>query len=229
MRDGQTLLIDADDTLWENGVYFVRATEAFLDLLAGFGHAREATRRCLDDHERQRVHVTGYGVTPFGGSLHATAARLLDGAGVPREARERIDAIIAALMSHPVELLPGVGETLEALGVRHRLILVTKGREQEQRRKIEASGLVPRFHAVEILPRKDQPAYEGLVARHGADKAHTWMIGNSPRSDVNPAVAAGLGAVHIPHPVTWALEEEPLARSDRLLVLNSFLELRAHF
>ena len=56
------------------------------------------------------------------------------------------------------------------------------------------------------------------------------MVGNSPRSDINPALAAGLNAVLIPHEHTWRLEKEEIVQVDgRLLTLRAFGELRAHF
>jgi putative hydrolase of the HAD superfamily len=58
------------------------------------------------------------------------------------------------------------------------------------------------------------------------------MVGNSPKSDINPALAAGLHAVFIPHGDTWILEHEDLATApapQRLLVVERFADLRAHF
>ena len=60
--------------------------------------------------------------------------------------------------------------------------------------------------------------------------ADTWMIGNSPKSDVNPALEAGLNAVFVPHEHTWILEKQDLQPGKgRLLVLEKFEDLRERF
>src|SRR5690606_6643758 len=103
----------------------------------------------------------------------------------------------------------------------HTLYLLTKGHEVEQRPKIERSGLESRFEAVIITPEKTPATYQETVDRLDIDPSKTWMIGNSPRSDINPALAAGLNAVYIPHPRTWHLEVEQLVpppSSDRHLL-----------
>ena len=108
----------------------------------------------------------------------------------------------------PPNILDGVIETLDYLAERHRLILFTKGEPAEQAAKVERSGLQIHFDAIEIVPEKDVATYRALVNRHHVVKSHGWMVGNSPRSDINPALEAGFNAVFIPHPATWALEHE---------------------
>jgi putative hydrolase of the HAD superfamily len=56
------------------------------------------------------------------------------------------------------------------------------------------------------------------------------MVGNSPRSDINPALQAGLNAVFVPHPATWILEHEELeSGTGKLILISSFRDLRSHF
>jgi putative hydrolase of the HAD superfamily len=122
-----------------------------------------------------------------------------------------------------------VQETLGYLSERHDLTLFTKGHAEEQRLKVDRSGLAGHFDRVVVTPEKDEAAYRRLLLRHGLEPERTWMIGNSPRSDVNPALAVGLRAVFIPHPRTWSLEVEELVESDRLVTIDSFAELRGLF
>ena len=80
------------------------------------------------------------------------------------------------------------------------------------------------------MREKDAEAYANLARERGLDRVRTWMVGNSPKSDINPALAAGLNAVYVPHPRTWGLEcEEIQSVNSRLLVLKNFVELRQHF
>jgi putative hydrolase of the HAD superfamily len=227
----QTLFIDADDTLWENNIYFERAIASFISYLDHRVHSPEEVRERLNDCERVTIAKHGYGVKSFRRSLIACFEQLSDGP-VTAEKHERIVSFTNAIASQEIELLAGVEETLRELGGRHRLILVTKGNPDEQHDKVERSGLRDLFAAVEVPHEKTSAMYSELASRHGCDPANTWMIGNSPRSDINPALAAGLGAVFIPHDFTWVLEHEvveapPAGRT--LLELSRFADLLQHF
>jgi putative hydrolase of the HAD superfamily len=227
--DRQTLVFDADDTLWENNVLFERVIDSYLDWLAHPTLDRAATRALLDDVERANVGVHGYGTTSFLRSLHDCFERLSERPATPTEARE-IEELAAALVFDEVELMPGVAETLSDLGARHDLLLLTKGQPTEQQRKIDASNLAHHFASVHIVPEKRVDTYRALVSELDLRATATWMIGNSPRSDILPARAAGLGAVFIPNPHTWVLEEDELDHTDDgVLHLRHFRELVRHF
>ena len=222
----QTLVFDADDTLWENNVRFERVVQSYLDWLAHPTLDRAATRAVLDDVERANVGVHGYGSASFLRSLHDCFERLRER---PASAAERaeITELAAALVHHEVELMPGVADTLSELGTRHDLLLLTKGAVDEQQRKIDASNLGRHFRSTHIVAEKREPTYRTLVAEQGLVPASTWMIGNSPASDIVPARAAGLGAVFIPNDHTWVLEHEEVPED--VLVLRRFPELLEHF
>jgi putative hydrolase of the HAD superfamily len=228
-RPRQTLVFDADDTLWENNVLFERVIDAYLDWLAHPTLDRAATRAVLDEVERANVAVHGYGSRSFLRSLHDCFERLSERPATQAQARE-IERLAAALAFHEVELVPGVAETLSVLGSRHDLLLLTKGDQAEQQRKIDASNLANHFRSLHIVAEKDASTYRTLVAEQGLAPSGTWMIGNSPRSDILPARAAGLGAVFIPNPHTWVLEEEAIDPADGgVLHLTAFPELVEHF
>ena len=228
-RARQTLVFDADDTLWENNVLFERVIDAYLDWLAHPTLDRAATRAVLDEVERANVGVHGYGTASFLRSLHDCFERLSERPATPGEARE-IEELAAALVLDEVELVPGVAETLAELGSRHELLLLTKGEPAEQQKKIDASGLADHFRSVHIVAEKRVATYHELVAEQRLEASATWMIGNSPRSDILPARAAGLGAVFIPNPHTWVLEVDELdPGDDGVLHLATFPELTEHF
>ncbi len=227
--DRQTLVFDADDTLWENNVLFERVIDAYLDWLAHPTLDRAGTRAVLDEVERANVGVHGYGTASFLRSLQDCFERLNER---PADAAEalHITELAAALVNHEVELVPGVAETLAELGTRHDLLLLTKGDQTEQQRKIDASNLAHHFRSTHIVAEKHVAAYEELVVEQGLVPATTWMIGNSPRSDILPARAAGLGAVFIPNRYTWVLEHDELDPDDHgVLHLRRFPELVEHF
>ena len=228
----QTLLIDADDTLWENNIYFERAIAAFISYLDHRVHTPEEVREHLNAVERSTIAERGYGLNSFRHSL-VTCFEQLSSSPVTPERHERIVSFAQSIADQEIELLPSVALTLADLARRHRLIMVTKGNHDEQHDKLVRSGLAHLFSEVEVLPEKHTEAYNALASRHGCEAASTWMIGNSPRSDINPALAAGLHAVFIPHDFTWVLEHEtvdqPPHQGQILLELASFADLSTHF
>jgi putative hydrolase of the HAD superfamily len=223
----QTLLFDADDTLWENNIYFERAITSFISYLDHRVHTPQEVREHLNSVERATIAASGYGLKSFRQSL-VKCFEQLTASPISDEKHERIVNFANSIAEQEIELLAGVGETLPKLASRHRCILVTKGDPGEQTDKLHRSGLSDHFAAVEVLPEKHPDAYQSLSRQHGCDAATTWMIGNSPRSDINPALAAGLHAIFIPHDFTWVLEHEivdPPPSGQHLLELASFAEL----
>jgi putative hydrolase of the HAD superfamily len=231
IQPSQTLLIDADDTLWENNIYFERAIVRFISFLNHHEFSPERVREVLNDVERECVVKHGYGLHSFSHALVDTFERLSVRPVTP-ELHAQITSFAHTVSDHPIELLPEVTQTLQYLSIRHRLILVTKGAVEEQTGKIERSGLKEYFAATEIVAEKDSAAYRALVEKHSLAHDLTWMIGNSPKSDINPALAAGLHAVFVPHGDTWILEHEEVnaaPEGQRLLIVGRFAELREHF
>ncbi len=228
-RHGCTLFVDADDTLWESNVYFEAVVHTYCGLLEARGIAPDVAREALLAIERVRTKTHGYGIDNFRASLRA-ACRQLVGDACEDDIRE-IDACCEGIRSQPMALLPEVDATLAQLASRHRLIMLTKGDPRDQHDKIERSGLARWFTALEVVKEKDPAAYALAIAHHDADPRTSWMIGNSPRSDVAPALAVGLGAVFIPHPATWVLELDPLPDGphERLIVIDRFSRLTEHF
>ena len=224
-----TLLIDADDTLWENNVFFEKTIDDFITNLEHLGYTREYIRHILNETERRNIRQHGYGVRSFGRSLEDTYLKLA-GNAARRELVQEIERMVAELERTPPQILEGVPETLAYLAKHHRLIMVTKGEAAEQAGKVARSGLQSYFDAIEIVTEKGADTYERLIGSFKIVKAHGWMVGNSPRSDINPALQSGLNAVFIPHPNTWHMEHAELeSGAGRLLILATFRELRAHF
>ncbi len=227
----QTLLIDADDTLWANNVYFEQAIASFISFLNHQQYTREEVRAVLNEVERECIISHGYGLHSFAHALVNTFERLSLEPITPA-LHETIHGFAHAIAEHPMEMFEDVPETLDYLAGRHHLILLTKGNFTEQSAKIERSGLKKYFSAVEIVPEKDPPAYNSVVEKYALVKDVTWMVGNSPKSDINPALSIGLNAVFVPHDMTWILEQGELdagSANGKLLVVNRFADLRLHF
>jgi putative hydrolase of the HAD superfamily len=227
----ETLLIDADDTLWENNIYFERAIAAFISFLNHRDFTPEQVRVVLNEVERESIVTHGYGLHSFAHALADTFERLSREPLTP-ELHASINRFCHQIAEHPVEILAGVPETLDYLQQRHPLILMTKGNFAEQTSKIERSGLKAFFSAIEIVAEKDACTYTSILSKYALPDDRTWMVGNSPKSDINPALAAGLNAVFVPHGNTWILEHAEIrkpAPPTRLIVVETFAQLCDHF
>jgi len=227
----QTLLIDADDTLWENNIYFERAIAKFISFLDHKEHTAQEVRLVLNDVERANIVTHGYGLHSFAHALVGTFERLSVDPVTP-EMHARIHGFAHEIAEHPVEIIAGVPETLGYLGKKHHLIMMTKGNFTEQTGKIERSGLKAYFSAVEVVPEKDVATYRGIISKYGLPRDSSWMVGNSPKSDINPAIAAGINAVFVPHDNTWILEHEEVTHEtdgQTLLQVERFSDLQRHF
>jgi len=224
MSTTRTLLIDADDTLWENNIYFERVAGEFFNRLTARGVPEAQAQTTLWQTEQRNIKITGYGSRAFCASLHETAREL----GVA-DLEPWIQICERQIFQHPIELMPGVAETLPFLRDHNRLIVVTKGSPDEQLGKLSRSGLEHFFHATAVVFEKDVATYRQIIAEHKLVPAQTWMIGNSPRSDINPAQAAGLGTVFIPYHTTWQHELEEIAPNGGTIMLESFAQLADHF
>ena len=227
----QTLLIDADDTLWENNIYFERAIARFIEFLNHHEFTPEQVREVLNDVERECIVKHGYGLQSFAHALVDTFEKLSP-APVTPELHRQVLSFTRQIENHAIEFLPEVPETLEYLSKKHRLVLVTKGAQVEQSGKVERSGVQAYFVATEIVPEKKPEVYAQLADKYECDHTCTWMIGNSPKSDINPALAAGMNAVFVPHGDTWILEHEEVnaaPEGQKLLIVGRFAELREHF
>ncbi|MEJ7837672.1 MAG: HAD family hydrolase [Thermomicrobiales bacterium] len=229
----QHLIFDADDTLWENNRYFETAFSDFVTFLNHEHLGHQDIRDVLDAFQKDNRHHLGYGSRSFATSLRHTFQHVKN--------VESNDPILdeaqqfgLRILDLEMEPIPGVEETLTLLQPHHDLILLTKGDSEEQRAKIDRSGIEHFFDDTIVVTEKTATTYHETVAAKQLNPLDTWMIGNSPRSDINPALNAGINAVFIPHELTWHLEIEEIStlaehRPGTLLQLVYFRELLAHF
>ena len=222
-----TVGFDGDDTLWHNESLFSMTQERFRALLAEEADPRDLDARLLAT-ERRNLEIFGYGIKGFVLSMIETAVEVTEDR-VPGHDIRRILEFGKEMLRHPVELLDGVAETVDALSGRHDLILITKGDLFDQESKIARSGLAPCFRAIEIVSEKDPETYRRVLARHGVDPQRFVMVGNSVRSDVLPVLALGGRAIHVPYHVTWAHEQadppaEGYLRTDRIAAVPPLVD-----
>ena len=201
-----TIGFDADDTLWQNESFFRLTQDRFTQLLANYVEAEHLHTQLLAA-ERRNLGQYGFGVKGFTLSMIETAIQITEGR-VPSLVIAEIMAAGREMLAHPIELLPHARAAVKTLAARYRVVLITKGDLLDQERKLAQSGLGDSFSAVEIISHKSVASYRHIFARHGNGAEAGLMAGNSLKSDVLPMLAAGGWAVHVPHDLTWALEDD---------------------
>jgi putative hydrolase of the HAD superfamily len=197
--------LDADDTLWHNESYFAEAQATFVEILEPWTPDGADVLALHDATERRNLELFGYGIKGFTLSMVETALQVSD----ERVSTAAISAIVdlgKRMLAHPVELLEGVPEAVEALGRAHRLVLITKGDLIHQEQKVARSGLADRFERVEIVSEKDPATYSAVLGRADVAPPRFLMVGNSIRSDILPVLELGGHAVHVPYEITWSHE-----------------------
>ena len=223
------LLCDADDTLWENNIYFEEAIREFIEYVDHPSLNPAEVREALDRVEVRNIKLHGYGAENFARNLVECYAGLR-GRPASDPERRRLARMTERIVNAPIEPIPGVPETLAELLRRYRLGLVTKGDHAEQSSKLHRSGLAGAFEYVANVPEKDAECYRTVVREVGADASRTWMIGNSPKSDINPALEAGLGAVLVRNENTWRLEMQAVpVGHERFRRVDRFADLASIF
>ncbi|MGI9393050.1 MAG: HAD family hydrolase [Boseongicola sp.] len=199
-----TLCFDADDTLWHNERFFRMTQEQFADRLAEFAEKDHLAERLLAAEKRNLGHY-GFGIKGFMLSMIETALDVTDNR-VPGHLVRDIINIGQEMLAHPIELLPGVEDTMLKLAPNFRIFLITKGDLLDQERKIAQSGLGELFDVVEIVSDKTSAVYSEIFGRNSVQPHQTIMTGNSLKSDVNPAIEAGGWAIYVPHGLAWEIE-----------------------
>ncbi|WP_047508202.1 MULTISPECIES: HAD family hydrolase [unclassified Rhizobium] len=220
-----TIGFDADDTLWQNEQFYRLTETHFTELLSDYAEGTVVSERLLAAEKRNLQHY-GFGIKGFTLSMIETAIEITEG-NVPASVIAQILDTGRDLLSHPVETLPEVRETLAALSDHYLLVLITKGDLFDQERKLAQSGLGDFFHAVEIVSDKTAVTYRRIFSKIGGGPERAMMVGNSLKSDIVPAIAAGSYGVFVPHELTWVLEhvEEP-TEAPRFRKIERLGELR---
>lgn len=204
-----TIGFDADDTLWHNMKFYDLTEARFVELLRDHAEPSHLAERLLEA-EGKNLKLYGFGIKGFTLSMIETAIEVTEGR-VPARVLGDILEAGREMLSHPVEVLPHAREAVAALAESHRLVLITKGDLFDQERKVAASGLGDLFDGVEIVSDKTADTYARVFTRYGDGPERSLMVGNSLKSDVVPALAAGAWGIYVPHDITWVMEhhEEP--------------------
>lgn len=225
MRPITAIGFDADDTLWQNEQFYRLTEEQFASLLGDDADVKDISERLLEAEKRNLEHY-GFGIKGFTLSMIETAIEITDGKVAAKTIADILD-IGRELLRHPVETLPHVEEALRALNGEYLLVMITKGDLFDQERKLAQSGLGDLFGAVEIVSDKSATTYRRIFSKVADGPDRAMMVGNSLKSDIVPAIAAGSYGVFVPHALTWVVEHvEPPTDAPRFRQIEHLGQLR---
>jgi putative hydrolase of the HAD superfamily len=227
MKNIKVIAFDADDTLWDNEIFFQQTEKKFFELLEDY-LPQHSTARELLQTEVANIPLYGYGIKAFILSMIETAIRVSEGT-IHVGAIEKIISFGKDLLEKPIQKLDGVDEVLTNLKMRYRLVVATKGDLLDQERKLRKSGLEHYFHHTEIMSEKGEADYKKLIRHLDIQPSEFMMVGNSLKSDILPVLSIGGHAFHIPYHVTWGHEKlEKTVDHENLKELKSIRDILAH-
>lgn len=218
------IFLDADDTLWENDVYYRKAEAEFLELMEPWCRPAECAK-ILTYHQELNIKVFGYGSKTYLLGMLDAAAQIVPEKFTPALYHD-IKQIIVRLEQHPFDFLDDVEETVRALAQKYTLVIATKGELSEQMRKWRISKLQDCVSAIEVMEKKSVDDYRNLCAKMGIAPENFFMVGNAVRSDIFPVVSMGGWAVHVPYKITWAHEVMDMPESDKIFTISKISQLK---
>jgi len=214
----QILLFDLDDTLIHCNKYFLEAIDAFADMLLDWFQGTDVSAEEIKDkqHELDLSYVEKEGFVPthFPQSLVMTYRWLADRLNRPVQDKhiEALTRLGMSVYEKEIESYPHMNETLlELQDEGHLLCLYTGGDALIQQKKIERIGLRKFFKdRIYIERHKNVEALANILKRERFPQSNTWMIGNSIRTDIVPALKNGIHAIHIPAEKEWSFNIVPV-------------------
>lgn len=215
----KTIAFDADDTLWVNEPYYQEAEKKFAVMLQEFMPPDSISQE-LFITEMKNLHLYGYGAKGFVLCMIETANRISN-QDISSDFIDHILGLGHELLQKPIELLPGVEQTLKQLKGKHKLIVATKGDLLDQERKLNNSGLENYFHHIEIMSDKKVSNYSKLLKHLDCNAENFLMLGNSIKSDILPVLELGGFGAYVPYHTTWEHEKH-----DHFLQHENFVELK---
>lgn len=221
-----TLVFDGDDTLWRTMPLYTTAKRRFFAYMVELGFDAKCVEDAFEARDVKNVAAWGFTVERFRRSMVETFEEFIRRKGEAPTLRtaERVSRIATSVSRNKTRRMPGAREILQQLRGRCRLVLLTKGEYALQEQRIAESGLGEFFERVVIVEHKDRSTFEQVQRELHSPAASMWSIGDSLRSDVRPALQAGLNAVWIPQE-TWGYESAEPEYEEHLLQLRSIRKL----
>lgn len=227
----RTWIFDADDTLWEDNLYYEQIVHQLIEYIESFEVplTRAEIRQVIDDVEHETIAEEGFGALGFAKSMQRAFQRLsheyCPHAPIPTDL---FSSVLPSLLSLPKEVPQSTIDTLQAIRAEgDALILFTQGPIEVQQAKIARSGIAHLFHALAIGTEKSVEFYRAVISSFSAEPGEIHVVGNSLRSEILPALELGYRAFHYLNPNSWHAGTMCEIDRSRYIEIQSLSELIA--
>lgn len=207
-REKPVIILDGDDTLWKTQQLYDQAKMSFREIMRKQGFPDPLD--FFNTLDAERVSTAMFSKTRFFESMLITYAMFCERYKKKWdiELESEIRNLGFAIFKFPPELYEDTYLVLRRLRNRGTLILFTNGDEEIQKSKIESLGKRFRsyFNKVRITAMKTEEEFKQILMEVNTPASKTWVVGNSVKSDINPAIKLGIKSILIPRG-TWKYEE----------------------
>ena len=226
MSNKPVLIFDGDDTLWRTMPLYDGAKRQFFQLMRREGFPAVEVRGYFEDRDRRNVRTLGFSKRRIGVSMLQTYRHFarLNRQPVRKSVDFQITAIRNKIFDQQPKLAPFAISVLGSLAPAYRLVLLTKGSKVIQLRRISTSGLRRFFEKVFVVKQKNNATFKEVLHALHTVPSNAWSVGDSVRSDINPALRGGLNAIWIPGS-NWNYESDFLLPDPRLHKIQSLKQV----
>lgn len=213
---GKAIIFDGDDTLWDTQPLYEQAKKQFAAYLREASEDHVGLADVIDLLNRidaEKVKLMGFSPARFPSAMIDTyrLVRHMQNQALDPADERAIEAIGYSVFTDAPMVYEDAPQVLSCLKQFYMLCLATKGDFQVQQARIVTSGLESYFDRVYILKEKTDAEYGAILMDIGLQPGQAWVVGNSIRSDINPALRVKIPAVWIARE-TWLYENDILDR-----------------
>jgi len=221
----KAIFVDMDDTLIFNQALYESAKKMLCGYLKNFGVTPEETTKIYDPTDKELFKTYGYSRSRFPMTFETVLKHF-----VPEADAEMVKTVrdfAETVFNTVADVKPGVPEAIEALTRNYPVYIVTGGDRSVQEDRLSHLPFKDKLSGIFIIDQKDEKTYADIVRQLGLKPEEAVMIGDSLRSDIVPAVGAGLHAVWI-EANNWSLETVQDLPAERMYKFSSLLDAAAH-
>jgi putative hydrolase of the HAD superfamily len=195
---GPWVIFDADNTLWETESLYDDARRTLTNVLASRGIDAALAGEMQQAIDEELYKTFGYSAQRFPASFDRTLVYFFPSSS--EEERAQIRSIAERVFVQPAIAHHALSGVISKLAAYYHLGILTAGEEWVQQARLEQFVHRRHFNAVEVVASKDINAFSEFCNKHGVDRKISWVVGDSLRSDIIPAQAAGLNAILVESP-----------------------------
>lgn len=224
------LFFDMDDTLIKCSGYFYDVEDAVANKILEYTnkYTFEELKAMFNEKQIENIEEHGYGPDNFKFSLMQVGSEVIGYDFFKDDLASFISQTAQVLYDSPIELLDGVEETIKYLHDKgYEMHIITKGSVKVQTDRLERMPIREYFKNHYIVKHKLKSDYEEILKSCKLEADNCFMIGNSPKGDINEAKLAGLNTIFIPNDQTWSPEDEAISEAlPKTFELENILEMK---